>query len=44
MQLRETLGGIYIRGWFWFDILVVSVDWALNVYEMAACSFPMSLR
>jgi len=33
MRVR-AIAGIYIRGWFWFDILVVSVDWALNVYEM----------
>ncbi|CAE7214827.1 Kcnh5 [Symbiodinium natans] len=33
MHVR-AIAGLYIRGWFWFDILVVSVDWSLNVYEM----------
>ena len=26
-------------GWFWFDLLVVSVDWVLNIMEVATWPF-----
>jgi len=35
MEIKvRTIAGIYLRGWFWFDILVVSVDWVLNILEV----------
>lgn len=33
MKVRK-IARIYLRGWFWFDLLVVSVDWVLNIMEV----------
>ena len=33
MKVRN-IAGLYLRGWFWFDIVVVSVDWVLNILEV----------
>ena len=32
--LVGTLNSTVEAGWFWFDILVVSVDWVLNILEV----------
>lgn len=34
MKVRN-IARLYLRGWFWFDIIVVSVDWVLNILEVA---------
>lgn len=31
-------------GWFWFDLTVVSVDWVLNIMEVAARRYKSDKR
>ncbi|CAK9098382.1 Potassium voltage-gated channel protein eag (Ether-a-go-go protein) [Durusdinium trenchii] len=33
MKVR-VIARLYLRGWFWFDLTVVSVDWVLNIMEV----------
>lgn len=46
MELRNTIQK-YARGWFFFDLALVSFDWAIiaaNVWSSATVGFPRSLR